>query len=49
MVFVLFKNKAVALIVGLAGPGGPVDCELVLKRALLAGPGVCRFIFSAFT
>lgn len=45
----LFKNKDAALIVGRAGPGGRVDCELVLKRALLAIPRVCRFIFSAFT
>lgn len=46
---VLFKNKAAALIVGRLGPGRPVGCELVLKRALLAIPRVCRFIFSAFT
>lgn len=45
----LFKNKDAALIVGRAGPGRRVDCELVLKRALLAIPRVCRFIFSAFT
>lgn len=48
-VFSLFKNKDAALIVGRAGPGRRVDCELVLKRALLAIPRVCRFIFSAFT
>lgn len=47
--FSLFKNKDAALIVGRAGPGRRVDCELVLKRALLAIPRVCRFIFSAFT
>lgn len=47
--FSLFKNKDAALIVGRASPGGQVDCELVLKRALLAIPRVCRFIFSAFT
>lgn len=47
--FSLFKNKDAALIVGWASPGGQVDCELVLKRALLAIPRVCRFIFSAFT
>lgn len=45
----LFKNKDAVLIVGRAGPGKRVDCELVLKRALLAIPRVCRFIFSAFT
>lgn len=47
--FPLFKYKDAALIVGQAGPGRRVDCELVLKRALLAIPRVCRFIFSAFT
>lgn len=45
----LFKNKDEALIVGRCSPGRRVDCELVLKRALLAIPRVCRFIFSAFT
>lgn len=45
----LFKNKDEALIVRRSGPGRRVDCELVLKRALLAIPRVCRFIFSAFT
>lgn len=49
LLFPLFKNEDAALIVGRAGRGGRVDCELVLKRALLASPRVCRFILPAFT